>query len=256
MKSKIKLILVEDNEQERNIFENTINQRNDILLSASTNSSNEALDFVKNFLPDAIILDLELHDGTGSGFDFLSNLESLKLKYTPLIAVTTNISSNIIYDKLHKDFSALVFYKKQIDYSPKLILDNIALLCEKPNDYTKKSMTSFEEKDTVIRDEINKKLDLIGISYKLKGRDYIFDGIYYSLTTPNTNNISVFEYLSNRYNISTKGVYRAMETAINRAWNTSALEDLRLHYTAPINFHTCVPTPSEFISYYVTKLKN
>ena len=255
MKSKIKLILVEDNEQERNIFENAINKRNDILLLASTNSSNKALELVKNSLPDAIILDLELHDGAGSGFDFLSNLENLNLEYTPLILVTTNFSSNIIFDKLHRDFSALVFYKKQIDYSPKLILDNIALLCEKPDDFAKKSMISFEEKDNVIRDEINKKLDLIGISYKLKGRDYIFDGIYYSLTNPNST-MSVFEYLSNHYKISTKGIYRAMDTAINRAWNTSAIEDLRLHYTAPINIHTCVPTPSEFISYYVTKLKN
>ena len=91
MKSRIKLIIIEDNIEERNMFENVINERNDILLMATTNSSKEGLDFVKDLLPDAIILDLELHAGNGSGFDFLHNLKNLNLEYLPLIIVTTNI---------------------------------------------------------------------------------------------------------------------------------------------------------------------
>ena len=110
--------------------------------------------------------------------------------------VTTNIASNIIYDKLHKDFVDLIFYKKQSDYSPKLVIDTLVLLAHEPCKQTTVLNSSPEEKNLEIRNKINKELDLIGISYKLKGREYLFEGIYYLLTDDNPN-ISVFQYLSN-----------------------------------------------------------
>lgn len=255
MEKNIKIILLEDNDAESIAFQEFIKTKNNITLVAKTKSSIEALNLVKQHTPDVIILDLELHEGTGSGFDFLYNLKNSPLNYKPLIIVTTNIASNIIYDKLHKDFVDLIFYKRQPDYSPKLVIDSLTLLLQVPNSKAVTYTSSSEENDTELRNQINKELDLIGISYKLKGREYIFEGIYYLLTTNNPD-ITVFQHLSSKYKLLTSSISRAVQTAINHTWRTSAIEDLRIHYTAQINYNTGVPTPTEFIYYFVNKIKN
>lgn len=254
MERKIKIVLLEDNYEECKMFQEFINKRNDITLVAKTKSSDEALTLVKKHSPDAIVLDLELHKGNGSGFDFLNNLQKLSLPYRPLIFVTTNIASQVIYDKLHKDFVDLIFYKKQHDYSPKLVIDALVLLAQEPNLKPTCLNDSPEEKDLELRNRINKELDSIGISYKLKGREYLFEGIYYLLTS-NDPNITVFQHLSNRYKLLTSSISRAIQTSINHTWRTSSIEDLRINYTAQINYNTGVPTPTEFIYYIVNKLK-
>lgn len=254
MERKIKVILLEDNSEESKMFQDFINKRNDITLASKTKSSNEALILVKKHSPDAIILDLELHEGNGSGFDFLNNLKHLSLPYRPLIIVTTNIASQVIYDKLHKDFVDLIFYKKQLDYSPKLVIDTLVLLAQEPNLKPISYNSSPEEKELEIRNKINKELDLIGLSYKLKGREYLFEGIYFLLTNENSN-ITVFQHLSNHYKLLTSSISRAIQTSINHTWRTSSIEDLRINYTAQINYNTGVPTPTEFIYYIVNKLK-
>lgn len=251
----IKIILLEDNDAESTAFQDFIETKNNITLISKTKSSDEALDLVKKHTPDAIILDLELHEGAGSGFDLLYNLKNSPLNYKPLIIVTTNIASNIIYDKLHKDFVDLIFYKRQPDYSPKLVIDSLTLLLQVPNSKEITSSSASDRNDSELRNQINKELDLIGISYKLKGREYIFEGIYY-LLTDNNPDITVFQHLSSKYKLLTSSISRAIQTAINHTWRTSAIEDLRIYYTAQINYNTGVPTPTEFIYYLVNKIKD
>ncbi len=258
MNDKIKIVLLEDNEYEIKQFEKYINERDDIFLIGKTNSSDEALKLVEKYTPEIIILDLELHEGKGSGFEFLNNLKHLALNNTPLKIVTTNIASNIIYDKLHKDFVDLIFYKKQSDYSPKLVIESSMLLLQTPvvsNNRTIANNINTNERNEELCNRINKELDLIGISYKLKGRDYIFDAVYYLLTNDN-DDITVFQYLSNKYKLLTSSISRAIQTAINHTWRTTAIEDLRVHYTAQINYNTGVPTPTEFIYFLVKKIRN
>ena len=42
----------------------------------------------------------DLHKGEGSGISFLEELQKLKLDFKPLIVVTTNVSSKIIYRRI------------------------------------------------------------------------------------------------------------------------------------------------------------
>ncbi len=255
MNGKIKIILIEDNDIESKEFEKYINQVNNVSLISNTKSSIEAIELVERHSPDAIILDLELHNGFGSGFDFLSGLNNSALHYKPFVIVTTNIVSNVIYDKLHKDFVDLIFCKRQVDYSPKLVIDSLLFLIQKPFYKKGSSINSPEERKIELTNKINKELDLIGISYKLKGRDYLFEAIYYLLTS-DEHNANVFQHLSKHYKLLISSISRAIQTAINHTWRTSSIEDLRANYTAPINFNTGVPTPTEFIYYIVKKLKS
>ena len=47
--------------------------------------------------PDAVILDLELHRGGGSGLDFLKKVQEAALDHPPYILITTNNISAITH---------------------------------------------------------------------------------------------------------------------------------------------------------------
>lgn len=254
------LLLIEDDEFECERFKNYTESLENVKIIGITNSSNEGLEYFKTYTPEAIILDIELHNGEGSGIEFIENIRKYTTDFTPIIIVTTNASSKILYNKLHEEGVDLIFYKKQKDYSPKLVISALLSLRKSLYKYnTMDNKSNFIETkadyESRISKKINAELDLIGISSHLKGRKYIHDAIMYLLKeNGNEQKETVFNYLANLYKKSSSSISRVMQTSINYAWRTSAPEDLEVHYTAKINYNTGVPSPTEFIYYYVQKI--
>ena len=50
-------------------------------------------------------------------------------------------------------------------------------------------------------------------------------------------------------------ITNGIKNAIIRAWRSSSVDDLLIYYTAKINYKTGIPTPMEFIYFYVDKIK-
>ena len=67
MERELIILLVEDDEKACEELRSYIEQTSDIRLQGITNNSTEALELVRSGLPDAVILDLELHYGGGNG---------------------------------------------------------------------------------------------------------------------------------------------------------------------------------------------
>ena len=85
---------------------------------------------------------------------------------------------------------------------------------------------------------------------------YLFDSIQFIIqNSENEENVSIIQFLVNKYKRSNSTISRAMQNAILHAWRISSLEDLTALYTARINYETGVPTPTEFIYYYADKIK-
>lgn len=253
------LLLLEDDKQTTKEFEDYINKRTDVTLVAKTNSSNEALKLVKKHRPEAIIVDLELHDGLGSGFDFLQNLRNTNLNFSPLIVVNTNVKSPTVYKNLHEGYVDLIFCKQQADYSFEMLVNAIVFSRKHEKDYAHQIVieNSPEEEQLRITKLINIHLDRIGISYKLKGREYIFDAVNFMLhEDPNKfKELSPLQYVANKHHMFSSSVGRGIQTAINDAWKKTAIEDLERFYTATINSDSGVPTAMELIFYFYNKIK-
>ena len=96
------ILILEDDQKTINELEKYIEKRDDVCLVAKTNSSYDALKLVKKYRPEAIIVDLELHFGVGSGFEFLKSLRNTTLNFSPLIVVNTNILSPSIFQNIHE----------------------------------------------------------------------------------------------------------------------------------------------------------
>lgn len=254
----MKILLIEDDEREWEIYKRIIKQKTDTEIVACTKSSTEAISLLQKHNPDAVILDLELTDGEGSGIEFLQSYRKLHIdKYSQMI-VTTNIYSDTVYNYLHNEKVDFIFCKNQERYSQENVINTICLLAK--NDRRKSSDSQQDiasnDEESKIAKIINKELDLIGVSTHLKGRKYLFDAIEYVINNmDNYESISVIQYLVGKYKRASSTISRAMQNAILHAWRISSIEDLTTLYTARINYETGVPTPTEFIYYYAEKAR-
>jgi len=255
------LLLIEDNINDCIIFENYVKQRNDVKFVAITNSDIEGLELIKKYSPDAIILDIELHKGSGNAtsFNLIETLHKMKFKVKPKIIVTTVVTSNTVYDYLHEKGVDLIFYKKHKNYCVENVINTLLLL----NDYSEETTTSStididnsSELEEKISQMINNELDLIGVGLHLQGRKYLHDAIYFVVTQSDKDErITVIQHLVGKYKRSSSTISRAMQNAILHAWRRSSLEDLEKYYTARINYETGVPTPTEFVYYYAERIR-
>lgn len=250
------VLLVEDDLEECKKYKTIIDKRNDIKLVDYTNSSSKAIELCKRHNPEAIILDLELNDGEGSGFDFIEKMRKQIINKKPKIVVTTNVHSDSVYNFCHENDVDFIFYKKQQNYSQENVINTLLLLRGYDGKEKVEIQNMNEEKiEQNIKDKINRELDNIGISHHLQGRKYLFESIYFIIQHGENCQTPIVQHLASLYKKSNSTISRAMQNAIFYAWRVTPIEDLSNYYTARINYERGVPTPTELIYYYVDKIK-
>ncbi len=253
------VLLVEDDLQACNEIENYIYSLEDIELVGITNNSSRALQIVLDTTPDAIILDLELHYGSGSGLSLLQSLQTEMVDKRPYVVVTTNNSSAITYEAARQFGADYIFAKHQEDYSSQNVVDFLRMLKNVIRKQRLRSMesTSPIESSEQIQKRITRKicaeLNAIGISPKAAGYPYLVEAIQLAMkkNTPNLCNI-----IGGQYGKTASSVERAMQNAIAKAWRTTPIDTLLAFYTAKINSSKGAPTLTEFIYYYANRIKN
>ncbi|MEA5011155.1 MAG: sporulation initiation factor Spo0A C-terminal domain-containing protein [Angelakisella sp.] len=259
MDKRLSILLVEDDKEACKAIQDYIDELDDISLVGIVNNSNEALECVKNYLPEAIILDLELHQGSGNGLLFLNELKKEELPFYPFVLITTNNSSAVIYDYARQLGADFIMAKHQEDYSPKKVVDFLRIM---KNSIQSKISSKAPEHNTTEAPEqrmkrivrrISLELDYIGISPKHVGYKYLSDAIQLVIKGP-TNKLCTI--IGTKYGKTEFSVERAMQNAIDKAWRTSDIEDLLEHYTAKISSDKGTPTLTEFVYYYANKIKN
>ena len=228
-----------------------------------TNSSYEGVRLAEHHLPEAIILDLELHHGSGSGIHFLNELLEDRLSNDPFLFVTTHITAESVLGMVRAAGVTWIFSKKQTDYSVEQVFD-MALQLRRANGCFQHGVThshgeTLEEKRMRIIEYIEHELDLLGISRMLKGRVYLVEGIYFLAETKfadlRPRKDTVIDYLSKLYNRNGSALTRTMQTAIRSAWQRSSIEVLMKHYTDRVNYRTGIPTTNEFLIYYAKRVR-
>ena len=254
----MKILIVEDDVNDCNEFKRCVENRNDIEIIGITDSEIEAVQYVKNKHPEGIILDLELNNSTSGSIDsleFLSNIKKLNLKYEPIVIVTTHVNSKRTYEILHRYGVELILYKDNPKYSSNHVLNCLINLRKTGIKNNSTSITEVMQKDEdKLASLINSELDLIGVNTKLKGKEYIFDGILYLIQHEKAQ-VNVIQYLAKKHKKSTTTISNGIQNAIIHAWRVTPIEDLEKYYTARVNYETGVPTTMEFIYYYVEKIK-
>ena len=254
----MKILIIEDDVNDCNNFIDCVKNRKDIEIVALTDSDIEGLKYVKLKHPEGIILDIELNNSTTGNTDalgFLEEMKKLNLRYKPIIIVTTHINSKRTYDILHREGVDIILYKNHPNYSCDYVLNKFFSLRElEPKQTVEVLKEELKENENKISEYIYHELDLIGVTAKLKGRQYIHDAIFFLVQNQNTDE-NVIRYLTKIYKKSNNTITNGIQNAIIHAWRVSAIEDLERYYTAKVNYETGIPTPMEFIYYYADKIK-
>ena len=113
MERKLKILLIEDDPVECQAITQAINLKDDIFLIGATNNIFKAIELVQEGLPDAIILDLELHKGNGNGCKMgLGNFRQ-RICRCPKEYGKKAISHNLLFLLCHDFISFLCFSIKQ-----------------------------------------------------------------------------------------------------------------------------------------------
>ena len=259
MKEKLEILLVEDDPETCAEFAELIYDTDELILIGVTNNDSKALDYIRDSQPDVVILDLELHHGSGNGLNVLNNMRNIELKKRPYMLITTNNSSTFTYESARALGADFIMSKHQENYSVSGVLDFLHIMMPMikatniSNTVKDNTSETPEQHRRRITTRIMNELNNVGISPKAVGYSYLVDAILIMLKQP-TQNINTV--IAQKYGKTDASVERAMQNAINRAWRTGNVEELLFYYTARINPSRGVPTITEFISYYANKLKS
>ncbi len=257
MERELTILLIEDDQKACDEIQAYSDATDGTRIINTTNSAFEAIEMVKASLPDAVILDLELHLGGGNGLLFLNELENLDLPRRPYILVTTNNSSNITLEQCRKLGADFIIAKYETQYCAQYVIEFLRMMSSAIFKAATPSagspeIVSEEQHKRRFTKRIQRELDLIGISPKAIGYQYLTDAIMLTYEDPAPN---LCRRLSEKYHKTDVSIERAMQNAINRAWRISDPDDLLEHYTGRVRSDKGVPTLMEFVYYYVNMLK-
>lgn len=256
---ELTIVLVEDDPETCRNFAKCADDLDDIFIVSITNNATKALADIKDFIPDVIILDLELHFGSGNGLEVLDGLNHLDISFKPYILITTNNSSNTTFEYARQLGADFIMSKHQNDYSEKSVLNFLkmikSIIKNRPSTLPSSLVTTETpelHKKRITR-RIISELNLVGINPKAVGYQYLIDAIHIIIKKPTQNLCTI---ISQKYSKTESSVERAMQNAINRAWKTTDIDELCEHYTAKIHSDKGTPTITEFVYYYANKIKN
>ena len=259
MESKLmKILIIEDDINDCNSFKKSVENRDDVEIVGITDSDVQAIQYVKTKHPEGIVLDLELNNSLSGSIDsleFLTSIKKLKLNYEPIIIVTTHVNSKRTYEVLHRNGVDIILYKDHPKYSSDHVLNCFINLRKlSTNNKIDSIQEVLEKNEDKISNIINSELELIGVTAKLKGREYVYDAILYLIQNEKSET-NVIQYLTKKHKKSATTITNGIQNAIIHAWRVTPIEDLERYYTARVNYETGVPTTMEFIYYYVEKIK-
>jgi hypothetical protein len=255
MDRDLKILLIEDDATEcRNIIK-AADITDGVRLISVTNSTEKAVGCVSDGLPDAIILSAELSRKSAKSTSFMQELRSLSLESFPYILVTADNEDNAA--DLGADF---IMCKQQDGYSAENVIDFLGsvksvILGKKKSAAGTGELSAEDKKDMDNRlfKRIHSELDLIGVSPKVVGRSYLVDGILRIMEKPEPN---FSRKIAAHFGKSVPSIERAMQTAITGAWKNNDPAELIKYYTARISPAKGIPTVTEFIYFYASKVKN
>lgn len=254
----VRVMVVEDEAEVLEEYRTLIEKRNMLQLVAEADNQEDALQLLESVPVDALILDLELPQGSG-----ILLLEELQMKQIekPFIAVVTNVVSKVIYNTIRKMGVDYICAKGDPNFSLDVPLSIIEISApyrktrEQANAIIKRLNT--RTKMETYRKSISFELFRLGFPSKILGTGYCIEGILY-LAMNGQKEISmtkeVYPYIASKYKTNAKNVERGMRNAIEKVWTEQEVEKLRELYPYEWNLKTGRPTNTEFLHSMVRKL--
>lgn len=256
MTDKLDILIVEDDEKDSAALTAAIEEHADKLCVAGVSkSSANALAFIRNHAPHAVILDLELQDGSGDGMELLDKLRSTVLPRKPYVVVNTYNASKITIDTVKRMGADYAFAKWQKGYSPQMVINHLLMVMPAVTGCGAEPVEPLTEEMTENRMRlfVQEEFNNLGLSVKNAGYEYLVEAV---LLAAKGENQGWGKLIGEKVGKSESSVTHAMQYAINNTWSNANINNLQKYYTAPLRKEKYSPTTNEFVFYYKQKLIN
>ena len=260
MNNKTKILVVDDNKEFANMLRDFLSRCEDFDVVGVAYDGNEALEFVFNFKPNVIVLDLIMPVLDGLGV--IQKIKDSKIDKKPEILILSAISQEMMI-KEAMELGASCFMLKPFDLE--VLEKRIKSITEKTKN-TVKTLNENAVKYIVNNKSIVNNVEIevtnimhdVGIPAHVKGHQYLRDAII-SVVKDNEALIGVTKLLypdiAKKYNTTATRVERSIRHAIEMAWDRGRTDSLQNLFGYTFNLRKGKPTNSEFIAMVADKLR-
>lgn len=238
----IRIMIVEDREN-REEYRALLKKHTKLRLVAESDNQEESLKILQETQIDAMILDLEIQNG--SGILLLQKLQTLDIK-KPFIEVVTNIISRQAYEPVRMMGADYICSKSSINYSldiPLSILE-ICMSCRK------EQIPKGPAVKEMYRQRIHIILKEMGFSSEMQGTGYLEEGILYMVLEGKmmiSTTKELYPYIARKFKVNAGNVERSIRVAIEKVWTKQDLKRLQELYAEGWNKDTGRPANTKFI---------
>lgn len=256
----IKLLIVEDDEDIREEYRNIVKKHNMLQIVAETENQEEAIDILKAENIDAVILDLELPQG--SGMLILEKIATLDIQ-KPFVAVVTNVTSSTVFSIIRDLGADYICSKRDIMKTPDMPFSIIELSAP----YLKnriKSINIVETVNTYAEEQaygkrIDFELSRLGFDTNMSGTQMLKAAIFYALK----NNIAsvyitkqIYPEVAEQFQTDKKNIEKNIRNSIEKVWAEKPQNQIKEIYPYTWSKTSGRPTNKQFIYNLVDKIRH
>lgn len=248
MKTKINVLMIDDNQNLIRKIKEYFKGHAVINLAYEATDGNEAMNLIKDHQNN---IDLILMDLLVSGKDGIEILEEMKNE-----GLEKHV---IIVSSYKKEYSVKMASKYNIDYymlKPFSLESIEKRIIEVVNN--EEPIEVLENKENNIQMAISKLLHSLGVPSHIKGYQYIRESIYMMYTSKEMiGGITkeIYPEIALRFDTTASRVERAIRHAIEVSWSRGDYELMEEIFGHSVDYDRAKPTNSEFIATLADRLK-
>ncbi|WP_461246241.1 sporulation initiation factor Spo0A C-terminal domain-containing protein [Treponema sp. R6D11] len=244
--NKLSVFLVEDEQICIDQFQKHAKKREGFIVSGISDSARVAEKIIYQKKPSVLLVDLQLSEG--NGIELISRVRQER-NYNPYIVAITQIASQHTLRMLHDSLTDFVFLKTVRDFSYSQVFDFLEIM----------KRNIIDTSDETAEIYIKKLLDKYTIHRNIAGKNHLAEAILLKLRSKKKKIVfskDIFPVIGEKYGKVWYNIEKSCRNAIAEAFMQTPWDVLVKEYTALIDPSRGVPTTSEFINYYVEKLKH
>ena len=244
---KIKAIIADDNNIIREILSDALSEDPDIEVVATAVNGKDAIEYIKQYNPDVVLLDLIMPVLDGIGV--MEEIKSLDgYSERPFFVIISAAGKEDIVSQALQT-GASYFFMKPFDESA--LVRRIKQLCASNTDMVRTEPVSFSgERVTGTDNQVSDILRKVGIPIKMVGYKYLKEAIMAAIEDPEalmsvTKNI--YPQVASKFGTSAGNVERNIRYVIESAWSKMGGNEPDKEIAELIGDTSKKPTNSVFI---------
>jgi len=263
--NKISVVIVESNQKFCHKYSFAIEETPDIALAKMTGNKSEAIESIKYYAPDIVVLDLLLEDGI-SGLPVLNGIRSLQDSITqPGFLVITNNKNENLLDYCTKFMGVDTYYTKSLKFDSDDFVSKIRETYDlvshcgvnMPDKYSQlppRQSSSNADKILRLENMISARLEQDGMFIgKSTGRAYLIDLIVLAVQSRGMENYVInnqAEIVALKHNTIAQRVYRNVYNLIKRTFDFVTSPLYESNSSSPFVCNNKHRTPFSVIAFY------